>query len=509
MLNPPELLAENALLKERNLQLEKELAFYREQFKLAQAKRFGASSEKSPQQLDLLMNEAEVIDDHTVATESVEAPEKIETQKSEKPRGRKPLPKDLPRETRIVDIDDADKVCACCNGQLHKFGEETSEQLEYIPAKMTVIVTVRPKYSCRACENNNTRTPIVIAPVPASPIPKSMATPSLLSQVICHKYQFAIPLYRQEALFKQIDIDLNRKTLANWMIRSAAVFEPVLNALKDTLLMQSAIHADETPVKVIQEDREKCYMWVYCSGADSPDDTQANKNIVLYDYQPSRAASCPNTYLGDYKGFLQVDGYAGYEGTKATLVGCMAHARRKFVDAQKAQLKGKSGRADWAVSHIQKLYKIESQLKEKTVAERFEIRKNLSVPLLNEFKAWLDKTVAHVAPKSAIGAAVSYTLNQWPKLMAYTQDGQLSIDNNRAERAIKPFVIGRKNWLFSNTDSGANASANLYSVIESAKANGLEPRQYIEYLLTELPKRKAGDDVKDLLPWVVKLGVVN
>ena len=509
MLNPPELLVEIALLKERNLQLEKELEFYREQFKLSQAKRFGASSEKSPQQLDLLMNEAEVIDDHTVATESVEAPEKIETQKSEKPRGRKPLPKDLPRETRIVDIDDADKVCACCNGQLHKFGEETSEQLEYIPAKMTVIVTVRPKYSCRACEKNNTHTPIVIAPVPASPIPKSMATPSLLSQVICNKYQFAIPLYRQEALFKQIDIDLNRKTLANWMIRSATVFEPVLNALKDTLLRQTAIHADETPVKVIQDDREKSYMWVYCSGADSPDDTQANKNIVLYDYQPSRAASCPNTYLGDYKGFLQVDGYAGYEGTKATLVGCMAHARRKFVDAQKAQLKGKSGRADWAVSHIQKLYKIEAQLKTKTNAERFEIRKNLSVPLLNEFKAWLDKTVAHVAPKSAIGAAVSYTLNQWHKLMAYTQDGQLSIDNNRAERAIKPFVIGRKNWLFSNTASGANASANLYSVIESAKANGLEPRQYIEYLLTELPKRKAGDDLKDLLPWVVKLGVVN
>ena len=187
----------------------------------------------------------------------------------------------------------------------------------------------------------------------------------------------------------------------------------------------------------------------------------------------------------------------------------MAHARRKFVDAQKAQLKGKSGRADWAVSHIQKLYKIEAQLKTKTNAERFEIRKNLSVPLLNEFKAWLDKTVAHVAPKSAIGAAVSYTLNQWPKLIAYTQDGQLSIDNNRAERAIKPFVIGRKNWLFSNTASGATASANLYSVIESAKANGLEPRRYIEHLLTELPKRKVGDDVTDLLPWAVKLGVVN
>ncbi|MDZ7925488.1 MAG: IS66 family transposase [Marinagarivorans sp.] len=509
MINHPELLAEIVLLKERNLQLEQELAFYREQFKLAQAKRFGASSEKSPQQLDLLMNEAEVIDDHTVATESVEIPEKIETQKSEKPRGRKPLPKELPRETRIVDIDDADKVCTCCSGELHKFGEETSEQLKYIPAKMTVIVTVRPKYSCRQCEKNNTHTPIVIAPVPASPIPKSIATPSLLSQVICNKYQFAIPLYRQEALFKQIDIELNRKTLANWMIRSATVFEPVIKALKDTLLVQGAIHADETPVKVIQEDREKCYMWVYCSGADSPGDTQANKNIVLYDYQPSRAASCPNNYLGGYKGFLQVDGYVGYESTKATLVGCMAHARRKFVDAQKAQLKGKSGRADWAVSHIQKLYRIESQLKTKTNTERFEIRQNLSVPLLNEFKQWLDKTVSHVVPNSAIGKAVNYTLNQWSKLIAYTQDGQLSIDNNRAERAIKPFVIGRKNWLFSATTSGANASANLYSIIESAKVNGLEPRHYIEYLLTELPKRKVGEDVKDLLPWMVKLGVVS
>ncbi len=504
-----ELIKENYILKERNRYLEKEVALYREQFKLAKAQRFGVSSEKSSSQLDLLMNEAEVIDDQRINAEEASTPEKTPSNKTNKVRGRKPLPQDLPRETYVVDLPASEKVCACCQGELHKMGEEKSEQLEYTPAKIKVIVTVRPKYSCRTCEKNNIRTPIVIAPVPASPIPKSIATASLLAQVICNKYQFAIPLYRQEALFKQIDIELNRKTLANWMIRSAILLQPIIDALKDTLLLQTVIHADETPVKVIQEDKQKCYMWVYCSGADSPNTLQCNKNIVLYDYQPSRAAACPINYLNGYKGFLQVDGYAAYESTSATLVGCMAHARRKFIEAQKAQAKGKAGRADWAVAHIRKLYKIESQLKIKTSDEHFAERQRLSIPLLNEFKKWLDEAAGNTLPKSAIGKAISYTLNQWNKLIAYTADGQLSIDNNRAERAIKPFVIGRKNWLFSNTSSGANASANLYSIIESAKANGLEPNQYVEHLLAELPKRKAGDDASDLLPWTVKLGAVD
>lgn len=511
MLNPHELLVEIDSLKERNKILEQENNFLREQFKLAKARQFGASSEKSPDQFDWLFNEAETIEDaektevqEDIITDAVVTETTVATQKK---TGRKPLPKDLPRETRIIDVAEADKVCPCCKGDLHRIGEEKSEQLEYIPANLKVIETLRPKYACRQCEKNNATTPIIIAPVPASPIPKSMATPSLLAHIIGNKYQFALPLYRQEMVFKQLNIDLNRKTLSNWMIRSAAVLEPLVLRLKTQQLAQQVLHADETPVVVIADDNQKSYMWVYCSGGDSPDPNSTLKNIVIYDYQPSRAAACPKEYLTDYAGYLQVDGYAAYESIGATLAGCMAHVRRKFVEAQKVQVKGKVGRADWAVAHIQKLYRIEAQLVGKTAEEKYTLRQQYAVPLLDEFKVWLDKSAQQIPPKTALGMAVAYTLRQWEKLITYTQHGQLSIDNNRAERAIKPFVIGRKNWLFSNTASGAKASAILYSVIETAKANGLNPVKYVELLLTEIPRRNSGDDLENLMPWVVKLGV--
>lgn len=506
------LIDENKKLRELVTQLRHENDFFREKFKLAQHKQFGASSEKSPDQLDWLFNEAETIVD-AVSAEAEAAVETEDTAASSAPvttqkkTGRKPLPADLPRETRVIDITDAEKVCSCCNGALHKIGEEKSEQLEYIPASLKVIETLRSKYACRHCENNNTATPIVIAPVPASPIPKSMATPSLLAHIIGNKYQLALPLYRQEIVFKQLNIDLNRKTMANWMIRSADVLEKLLQRLKTTLLTQQSIHADETPVIVIADDNQKSYMWVYCSGGDSPDPNSATHNIVIYDYQPSRAAACPKTFLEGYTGYLQVDGYAVYESTGATLVGCMAHARRKFIEAQKVQPKGKVGRADWAVAHIQKLYRVETQLADKTSGEKYAGRQQHALPLLNEFKRWLDKSAEQVAPKTTLGMAVAYTLRQWKKLIAYTQHGQLCIDNNRAERAVKPFVIGRKNWLFSNTASGAKASATLYSIIETAKANGLNPVKYVELLLTEIPSRNPVDGLEDLMPWVVTQGV--
>jgi transposase len=511
MPNSHKLLVEIDSLKERNKILEQEIRFLREQFKLAQSRQFGTSSEKSPDQLDWLFNEAEATvdaaseeSDAVAATAETENPSTSAATK--KKTGRKPLPADLPRETRLIDIADAEKICPCCNGDLHKIGEEKSEQLEYIPASLKVIETLRPKYACRACEKNATTTPIVIAPMPASPIPKSMATPSLLAHIIGNKYQLALPLYRQEIIFKQLSIDLNRNTMANWMIRSAEVLEKLQQRLKISLLTQIAIHADETPVVVIADDNQKSYMWVYCSGRDSPDPNSPANNIAIYDYQPSRAAACPKEFLSGYKGYLQVDGYAAYESTSATLAGCMAHARRKFIDAQKVQVKGKVGRADWAVAHIQKLYRVETQIIDKTPEEKYALRQLHAVPLLTEFKAWLDKSAQQTPPKSTLGEAVAYTLRQWKKLTTYTQHGQLCIDNNRAERAVKPFVIGRKNWLFSNTASGAKASAILYSIIETAKANGLNPVKYVKHLLTEIPKRTADDALEDLMPWVVQLG---
>ncbi|MEV9694251.1 IS66 family transposase [Escherichia coli] len=272
MTDTQKILEENKNLKEKILRLQQENDFFREKFKLAQHKQFGVSSEKSPDQLDWLFNEAETIEDvaltekeTALATDDTEATAQVSTKKK---TGRKPLPKDLPRETRIIDVAAADKVCPCCQGDLHRIGEEKSEQLEYIPASLKVIETLRPKYACRQCEKNNATTPIVIAPVPASPIPKSMATPSLLAHIIGNKYQFALPLYRQEMVFKQLNIDLNRKTLSNWMIRSAAVLEPLLLRLKTQQLAQQVLHADETPVVVIADDNQKSYMWVYCSGGD-------------------------------------------------------------------------------------------------------------------------------------------------------------------------------------------------------------------------------------------------
>ena len=506
------LITENTKLKEKVILLQKENDFLREKFKLAQSRQFGTSSEKSPDQVDWLFNEAEAIADEAPAesdepatTDTTEADIESTATSTKKKTGRKPLPADLPRETRLIDLADADKICPCCNGALHKIGEEKSEQLEYIPASLKVIETLRPKYACRACEKNATSTPIVIAPMPASPIPKSMATPSLLAHIIGNKYQLALPLYRQEIIFKQLNIDLKRNTMSNWVMRSADVLERLLQQLKRTLLTQAAIHADETPVVVIADDKQKSYMWVYCSGRDSPDTSSPANNIVIYDYQPSRAAACPKEFLSGYQGYLQVDGYAAYESTGAALAGCMAHARRKFIDAQKVQVKGKVGRADWAIAHIQKLYRVEAHISDKVPEEKYALRQLHSVPLLAEFKTWLDKTAQQTNPKSTLGEAVAYTLRQWKKLITYTQHGQLCIDNNRAERAVKPFVIGRKNWLFSNTASGAKASAILYSIIETAKANGLHPVKYVEHLLTEIPRRTEGDQLEDLMPWTVKL----
>ncbi|MFV1985593.1 MAG: IS66 family transposase [Thiohalomonadales bacterium] len=476
-----------------------------EQFRLSQQKQFGKSSETSDAQLGLF-NEAENIAEEEQKEKADAEKENISGTRNQPKR--RPLPKDLPRETVIHDISDADKICIDCGHALHKMGEEKSEQLEFVPAHVKVIENIRLKYSCRSCELQGIKTHIKIAPAPNSPIPKSMATPSLLSHVITNKYQYALPLYRQESLFKQYGIDLNRKTLSSWMLKIIPLLNPVYKLLHQIQLKQTAIHADETPLTVIHADKNKCYMWVYCTGTDSPKNKAQSKkhdspNIVLYDYQNSRSAQCVNDYLQTYNGYLQVDGYAGYESTKTTLVGCWAHARRKFMDVKKTQVKGKIGKADWAINHIQKLYRIEKEIKDKSAEEKYKIRQKQSKALLEEFKKWLDKSVQHVPPTSSIGKAIAYCIRQWPKLKTYIESGELNIDNNRAERALKPFVIGRKNWMFANTENGATASAVLYSLIETAKANGLIPFDYLKLLFEKLPGYS--EEIIDLMPWNVAL----
>jgi len=489
------------LLEERSLtrQLKEQNQYLLEQFRLAQQKQFGKSSEAHAGQGELF-NEAEQIIDEALVEES------MQTQKKTNRPKRQPLPKDLARETIVVDLTDEEKVCDCCGHDLHPMGEKKSEQLKFIPAEVKVIETVRPQYSCRHCEKADTQVQIKIAPVPSRPIPRSIATPSLLSQIITSKYQYSLPLYRQETMFKQHGIELSRKTMSEWMIKTSTLFKPIVERLHQHLLKQPVVQADETTLKVINEDKNKCYMWVYCSGTDSPTekDTKSDlKNVVLYDYQASRAGSCAVNYLNGFDGYLQADGYVGYEQVDAELIGCMAHARRKFVDAQTAEPKNKSGRANLAINKIAKLYRVEKSIKGLPADEKQAIRQEKSVPLLNDLKEWLDKSVQQVLPKSAIGKAIQYSLNQWDKLSGYIKSSDINIDNNRAERAIKPFVIGRKNWMFCNTASGANASATLYSLIETAKANGLTPFNYLTFLLEELPKQPV--DLDYLMPWNVEL----
>jgi len=499
-MNEAQLRQQIAELKKQVDRLESRNHFLEEQFRLAQHKQFGASGEGYPGQGELF-NEAEEIALDEAATEQ----ENISYTRNKAKR--KPLPKDLPRERIVHDIDAADKVCNGCHTELHQIGEDISEKLEFIPAKVSVIEHVRPKYACKTCEQSGTSNQIKQAPMPSSVIPKGYVTPSLLAQIITSKYQYGLPLYRQEAMFKQYGIELSRKTTSDWMMKCGDILQILYDRLKAIQLKQPVIHADETTLKVAKEDKQKCYMWLYATGADSPDgnikDTNI-PNIVLFDYRNSRSASCATDYLGSYQGYLQVDGYAGYHHTQAILVGCMAHARRKFTDAKTAQGKKPSGKADWALNHIQKLCRIEQQIKDKTLDERYQIRQEKSVPLLKQFEAWLLKSQQQVLPKTKLGEAITYCLNQWEKLQRYTLDGRLNIDNNRAERAIKPFVIGRKAWLFSQTANGANASAVLYFIIETAKANNVVPFDYLMYLLTQLSTPNLGID--QLLPWNVKLG---
>lgn len=486
-------------LKQRIAELEKllaqkdaQIAALEERWSLAQQKQFGKSAEGFAGQGELF-NEVEEI------VEEVEAEQQSISYTRKKPV-RKPLPKDLPREQVIHDI--IDKTCDCCGGELHKMGEDKSEKLEFIPAKIKVIEHIRPKYACRHCDKSSTQTQIKQASMPAMPINKGIATSSLLSQLITSKYQYGLPLYRQEAMFKQYGIELSRQTMSSWIDKSATLFAPLVERLKAELLRQPTLFADETPLKVVKSDKVNSYMWVYCSGRDSPDPNNPIPNIVLYDFHNSRAAACVVNYLDGYQGYLHVDGYQAYARTEATLIGCWAHARRKFIDAKKLQGKNKTGKADVVLSLIQKLYGVESRIKDKSVDDKYTARQEVSLPILSKLKIWLEQDQPNLVGNSKLIEAANYLANQWHKLIRYVDDGRLSIDNNRAERAVKPFVIGRKNWLFSQTANGAHASATLYSIVETAKINGLIPFNYICACLDELCQPEP--DIDSLLLWNFK-----
>jgi transposase len=476
-----------------------ELRYLQEQLNLALHRRFGKTSEKHPGQHELfdepeqlLEQEPDVIaaDDETEVTE-ISAHQR-------KTRGRKPLPEHLPRVEVIHDLDEADKICDIDSHVLHKIGEDVSEQLEIIPAQIQVIRNIRIKYACRACE-----TGIKTAPMPAQLIPKSMATAGLLSYVAISKYADALPLYRQEQMFKRIGVEVSRATLAFWMIKVGKALGPMIALLQETLLTGKVIHMDETPVQVLKEagktPHSQSYMWVRMGGlTDHP--------IVLFDYDQSRSSEVPRRLLKGFEGHLMTDGYAGYHavtGGKITGVGCWAHARRKFKEAEKVQGKSNgTGKAQLALSEIQKLYAIERQIVDKPPDEKQTSRQARAGPILDKMRSWLDKSLVQVPPRTILGKALKYLDGEWPRLIRYVSDGRLPIDNNPCENAIRPFVVGRKNWLFSDSQAGAEASAAIYSVIETAKRSGHEPWHYLTHVLTELPTMHP-DDLHTLLPYNV------
>ena len=497
------LLTEQQLLNEQlateNQRYKVQVLTLTEQLNLALARRYAASSEKlSPDQI-ALFDEAELDGDmepDTATDASSEDAEVTVAAHQRKKRGRKPLPDHLPRIDVVHELTEDDRRCNHDGQLLTEIGEVVSEQLDIIPAKIRVLRHIRKKYACDCGECIRT------APLPTQPIPKSLASPGLLAHVTVSKYQDALPLYRQQTILERIGIDLPRATLANWMIRAGQLVQPVINLLEDRLLSHDIVQMDETTVQVLKESgkraQSKSYLWLQRGGPPG-------QKVVRFHYDPGRGAGVAKRLLEGFTGYLQTDGYDGYNAVVATNglvhVGCMAHARRRFSDAVKAQgRKRKRGKSHRGLTLIQKLYRVEKQAKKLTPAKRYEHRHRHAQPVLEELRTWLDRSLPQVPPTSATGKALHYLHKEWAKLVRYLDDGRLEIDNNLAENAIRPFVLGRKNWLFSDSVKGVKASANLYSLIETAKANGLEPYAYLRYLFTELPKADTVDAVEALLP---------
>ena len=488
--------------------------FLQEQLNILIAKRFGRSSEKSrwdhPNFAGELFDEAEQATSAESDASDEESPAESTTTVAaheRKKKGRKPFPAWLPREEVIHELPESDRVCGIDGHLLQEIGREKSEQLDFIPAKIRVIEHIRIKYGCPHC-----RSGVKTAPAPLRPFPKAMATAAMMAYIAVSKYADGLPLYRQSGILTRYGIGIDRGTLAGWMIRMGEVVQPIINLMEDFLLDYGIIQMDETPVQVLKEPGKeatsKSYMWVRRGGP--PD-----KSVVLFDYDPGRGSEVPKRLLADYKGFLQTDAYSGYLAVVSSSkdiihLGCMAHARRKFDEVLKSlgknsREKAKTGLTGQALSRIGKLYRIEKELRENkaTPKARYEARQARAKPIMDEMKTWLDNNLSKPPPKSTLGLAMKYLADEWSRLIRYLDDGRLEIDNNLVENAIRPFVIGRKGWLFSNSVRGVKSSANLYGLIETAKANGVEPFAYLQHLFTRLPAAQTVEDYDKLLPWNV------
>lgn len=496
---------EHAALKRQYAELTAKLEWFEEQFRLAQNRRFSSSSERShPDQMSLLFDEVEVSADLKVQEPTLET---VTYERRKARKNRKDHFEELPVETKEYFLPEDEQICGVCDGSLHPMSTQVRRELKIIPAQVKVVEHVQHVYGCRTCEKQGTSTPIVTAPMPKPVIPKSLASASAIAYVLSQKFVDGLPLYRQEQHLARLGVALSRQTMANWVLNACEKhLVPLYERMRHYLLQRDILQADETPLQVLREPgraaETQSTMWMYRTGRDGPP-------IVTFEYQSTRAGKHPETFLTGFSGYLQVDGYAGYDrlAPTVTLVGCWAHARRKFDEALKAlpSSKRSSGpvAAQVGLDYCNRLYAIERALKGTSPQRRKDQRDKLSAPVLVEFKGWLDEQILQTLPKSTLGQAINYCLNQWDKLIAFLQDGRLDIDNNRSERSIKPFVIGRKNWLFANTPRGAKVSSIAYSMVETAKENGLKPFEYLTYLFERLPNIETDDPraLDALLPW--------
>ena len=507
--------AENAMLRaqlaERDAALEVATAQIEAlSFNLAVLKRrqFGQSSEKLAAEIEQLELRLEDLEENR-AEQSAKAPpakpEPYAPAKSRKPALRKPLPPHLPRETVVHE---PEILCVCQNGdrsKLARLGEDVTEVLEKIPARLKVIRHVRPRYACRKCEG------VFQAPAPDLPIERGRPGPGLIANVAVSKFCDGLPLHRQSGILEREGVEIDRATLADWMGRAAWWLAPLAALIGQYVMGQPVLHTDDTTIKVLAPGHGKTRtgrFWVYA--ADPRIWAGVGPPAAFYRYSPDRDGERPRNHLAGFSGFLHADAYAGYgalyrasgnQPPRVTHVACFAHARRKFFDVWEAT---KSPIAEEAVHRIARLYEIETEITGKSAEIRLATRRAHSQPLLDAFKTWADAQRRRISGKTALGKAFNYALGRWEALICFATDGRLSIDNNLSERLLRGVAITRKNFMFVGSDRGGDRAAIFYTLIESAKLNGLDPEAYIAAVIDRMAKGHLSNALDALLPWNFK-----
>jgi len=501
---------ENASLQNEKAELLAKLNWFEEHFRLNQYRLYGRSSEKTVlSEQQTLFNEAEALDAVNPAVPEPTVEEIIYKRKKKQKGHREEMLKDLPVEVVEHKLPEEEQICDVCGGDMHEMSVEITREIEIIPPQVKVIEHRRSVYACGDCEENQITTPVITAPMPKRTLPGSIASAATIAHVMTQKYMFGVTLYRQETYWKQLDIEISRQTMANWLILASSRWLSIIfERMHQLLLQRDVIHADETGLQVLHEPgraaSSESFMWLYRTGRDGPP-------IVLFEYQTTRARKHPQKFLQGFKGYLCTDGYQSYEGLPDVInVACLAHARRKWDEALKSlpkDVRDKPCATKEGLDFCNRLYSVEHKFEEKSPEERYEGRLKKSKPILDEFYKWLKQQRPRITPKSITGKAVNYCLNQWDKLCNYLLDGRLYCDNNISERSIKGFVISRKNFLFCNTPNGATASAMIYSIIETSRANNLKPFEYLTYLLKMLPNVDVKDQkvLDSLMPWSTDL----